>query len=135
MPELLARKPLGGFGLRLDDLAKIRILALRRHVFFRVLNRVERGLIYLAPKVVTNVRSRVLANALHSIAEKLLTAMESRFGRQMRQVGVPLAEKISGIAQEWGNKTARGWANDPGFIQYLTITLVNYTIYNNAGDP
>jgi hypothetical protein len=135
MPELLARKPVGGFGLRLDDLAKIRLLALRRRVFFRVLNRVERGLIYLAPKVITNVRSRVLANALHSIAEKLLEAMESRFGRQMRQIGVPLAQKISRIAQEWGNTTAREWATAPGFIQYLTVALVNYAINDNTGDP
>ena len=109
-----------GFGLR--DLAKLRLLALRRRVFFRVLNRVERGLIYLAPKVTDCVRSRVLSDALRSIVEKLLDAMESKVERRMRQIGAPLAQKISRIAQTWGNKTAHKWANDPGFIQYLTIT-------------
>jgi len=53
--------------------------------------------------------------------EKLLDAMESRVEQQMRSVGVPLAEKISRIAQKWGNRTAREWMRDAGFIQYLTI--------------
>jgi len=118
------REPTGRSGFGLHDLTRIRLLALRRRVFFRVLNRVERGLIYLAPKVTCSVRSTVLANALRSIVEKLLDAMESKVERQMRQVGVPLAQKISRIAQGWGNKTAHKWANDPGFIQYLTITTL-----------
>ncbi|MGD0977555.1 MAG: hypothetical protein ABR962_00270 [Candidatus Bathyarchaeia archaeon] len=118
------RELAGHSGLRLDELVKVRLLALRRRVFFRVLNRVERGLIYLAPKVTISVRSTVLANALRSIVEKLLDAMESKVERQMRRIGVPLAQKISRIAQDWGNKTAHEWANDPGFIQYLTITTM-----------
>jgi hypothetical protein len=63
----------------------------------------------------------VLADALRSIVEKLLDAMESNVERQMRQIGVPMAKNISRIAQQWGNKNAREWANDPGFIRYLTI--------------
>lgn len=130
-----ARKPVECSMLRLGDLAKVRLLALRRHVFFRVLNRAERGLVYLAPRVTSHVRSRMLANALRSIMEKLLDAMESNVSRQMRQVGVPLAEKISRIAQGWGNRTARKWANDPGFVQYLTIAAGNWTIDRGAGGP
>jgi hypothetical protein len=74
--------------------------------------------------VTSNVRSTVLASALRSIVEKLLGAMESKVERRMKRIGVPLAQKISRIAQEWGNKTALEWANDPGFIQYLTITTM-----------
>jgi len=135
MGEVRSRRSIGSFGLGLDGLAKIRLLALRRRVFFRVLDRVERGLIYLVPKVTKSVRSRVLANALHSIVEKLLDAMESRVRQQMRQIGVPLAEKISRIAQKWGNTTACEWANDLGFIQYLAIVLVSHTINSDTGDP
>jgi hypothetical protein len=108
-------------GFRLDELAKVRLLAIRRRVFFRVLNRVERGLVYLVSKVTRSVRSRVLADALRSIVEKLLDAMESRVEQQMRRVGVPLAQEISRIAQGWGNKTALEWMKDPGFIRYLAI--------------
>jgi hypothetical protein len=122
------REPTGRSTFGLRDLTRIRLLALRRRVFFRVLNRVERGLIYLAPKVTGCVRSRVLADALRSVVEKLLDAMESNVERRMRQIGVPLAQKISRIAQGWGNKKAHKWANDPGFIQYLTIaTMVGWS--------
>lgn len=108
-------------GFRLDELAKVRLLAVRRHVFFRVLNRVERGLVYLVSKVTKSVRSRVLADALRSIVEKLLDAMESKVEQHMRHVGVQLAEKISRIAQGWGNRTAHEWLKDSSFIRYLTI--------------
>lgn len=109
------------FELRLDELAKVRLLAIRRRVFFRVLNRVEQGMVYLASKVTKRVRSRVLAHALRSIMEKLLDAMESKVEQHMRQVAVPLAKKISRIAQGWGNRNAQKWMEDLGFIQYLTI--------------
>lgn len=122
MGKILAiARPIERFEIRLDELAKVRLLAIRRHVFFRVLNRVERGMVYLASKVTKSVRSRVLADALRSIMEKLLDAMESKVEQQMRQVGVPLAKKISRIAQGWGNRNAQKWIEDPGFIQYLTI--------------
>lgn len=68
-------------GFRLDELARVRLLAIRRRVFFRVLNRVERGLVYLVSKVTKSVRSRVLVDALRSIVEKLLDAMESKVGQ------------------------------------------------------
>lgn len=111
-------------GFRLDELARVRLLAIRRRVFFRVLNRVERGLVYLVSKVTKSVRSRVLVDALRSIVEKLLDAMESKVEQRMRHVGVPLAEKISRIAQGWGNRTAREWLKDPGFIRYLAIVTM-----------
>lgn len=118
-------RKLGGYsGFGLDELAKLRLLAIRQRVFFRVLNRAERGLIWLVPRVTKSVRSTVLANALRSIVEKLLEAMESKVERQVREIGVPLAQKVSRIAQSWGNRTASEWANDCGFIRYLTITTM-----------
>jgi hypothetical protein len=111
----VSMQPTGRSGFGSHDLARIRLLALRRRVFFKVLNRVERGLIYLASKVTISVRSTVLANALCSIVEKLLDAMESKVDRQMRRIGVPLAQKISRIAQEWGNERAQELTNDAGF--------------------
>jgi hypothetical protein len=131
---VLLRRLVETGGTRLDVLARIRLLALRRRVFFRVLNRVERALFYLATKVISRVRSKVLANALNSIVEKLLDSMESTVGRQMKLIGVPLAEKISRIAQKWGNLSASEWAHDRGFIQYLAVTLVGRMFVNSMGD-
>ena len=112
-------------GLGMDKLAKIRLVAVRRGVWFRVLNRVERGVIDLTLRVTRRIRSRILARVVYSIVKKLLEALESKVIQQMRQIGVPLAEKISLIAQKWGNKNAYGWAGDVGFIQYLTIMNMN----------
>jgi hypothetical protein len=43
----------------------------------------------------------------------------------MREVGCGLAEKLSLIAQGWGNKSASDWTEDPSFVQYLAITYMN----------
>jgi hypothetical protein len=79
----------------------------------------------LAIKVVEKVRSPVLARSLISIAKKLTDAMESEVTRLMRTVGCPLARKLSEIAKGWGNKSARLWAVDVGFIQYLAVMQKN----------
>lgn len=106
-------------------LAKIRAKAIRRGVWFKVLSGAERAYMGLAIKVVKRVRSFLLAKVLTSILKKLLSAMESRVARIMREVGRPLAQKLSRIAQKWGNKPAVQWTDDHGFIQYLAVTHIN----------
>lgn len=106
-------------------LAKIRSKAIRRGVWFKVLSGAERAYMGLAIRVVERVRSFLLAKVLTSILKKLLSAMESRVARIMREVGRPLAQKLSRIAQKWGNKPAVKWTDDHGFIQYLAVTHIN----------
>jgi hypothetical protein len=48
--------------------------------------------------------------------------MESRIFRLMRTEERSLAERISKIAEIWGNRAAKFWVKDSGFIQYLTIS-------------
>lgn len=107
------------------ELEKLRVKARRRGVWFRVLSRVERGLVDLSIKVVEKVRSLVLARTLTGVVKKLLDAMESEVARLMRTVGRQLAQSLSEIAQGWGNKVARLWALDDGFIRYLAVTQKN----------
>jgi len=107
------------------ELAKLRVKARRRGVWFKMLSRVERGLIDLTIKAVEKVRSFLLARSLISVVEKLLEAMESEVARLMRTVGRQLARKLSEIAQSWGNKSARLWATDFSFVQYLAVTQKN----------
>lgn len=106
-------------------LAHVRIRALRRGLWFKVLNRLERAGIDLTLKVVDKVRSSVLTKMLTSIVAKLSEALESRVARTMREVGCNLAYKISLIAQEWGNKSAAKWKADRGFVQYLAVMCLN----------
>jgi hypothetical protein len=79
----------------------------------------------LTVKLVKKVRSFLLGRVLSSLLTKLREAMESKVKRFMRTVGTPLAEKLSKIAQKWGNLSAKRWARDMSFVQYLTIVNVN----------
>jgi len=108
-----------------SEIIRIKARALRRGAWFRVLTRVERACIDLVIKIVERVRSRLLQKVLSSILSKLEEAMESQVQRLMRKVGNNIAKEMSQIAQTWGNKSAVRWAEDSGFVQYLTITYMN----------
>ena len=104
-----------------ENLAKLRLKARRRGVWFRDLKQSERKLLSLTIRVVQRVRSFILAKLVSRIVDKLCEALESRVFRLMKTKGRGLAEKLSRIGQVWGNKSARSWAADQGFIQYLTV--------------
>ncbi|MEM2168490.1 MAG: hypothetical protein QW186_01630 [Candidatus Bathyarchaeia archaeon] len=107
-------------------LARIRLEALRRRgVWFKALSSLERGLVDFVIRVVDRPRSPKLIEVLARIIVKVKRAMMSPIRRLMEEVGRPLAKKISTIALRWGNKGAAEWAEDEGFIKYLTIVDMN----------
>ena len=69
---------LGGL-LSVAKLAKVKQVALRRRVWFRVLSRVERGVLDLTVRYVNEVKSALLAKVLTAIVEKLALVAKSRF--------------------------------------------------------
>ena len=113
------------FSLSINELARIRAKATRSGIWFKVLNRAERALIDLTLRIVKRVRSFALAKALASVVKKLLDPTESRVVSLMRTVGRDLARKVAELAVRWGNSEASRWAEDPRFMQYLTITEMN----------
>jgi len=106
-------------------LANLRVRALRGRFWFKVLTRLERGILDLTIKVVDRVRSPLLTRILQGIVDKLVEALEGKIRRLMATVGKQIAEKISFIACSWGRKTAKKWVEDFGFIKFLTIMHVN----------
>jgi len=98
--------------------------ALRRGIWFKALNRIERGIIDLTVKYVDNIKSAKLAKVLTAILVKLQTTTESMIDRLVRTIGLSLTQKISKIAVRWGNHLASLWANDPAFARFL---VVNFT--------
>jgi hypothetical protein len=105
-----------------EALTKLRLKALRRGAWFRDLKHSERRLLNLTIRVVEKVRSFLLAKIVSRLVCKLCEAMESKVFRLMRTEGRILAEKISKIGETWGNRAAKSWAKDSGFMQYLTVT-------------
>ena len=104
-------------------LAEAKKIALRHRVWFRLLNRVERGIIDLTVRYVDSIKSVTLAKVVTAIMDKLQCALESVVDRLVRTVGLPLAQKVSDIAVSWGNTLASMWADDRAFARFL---VVNY---------
>ena len=103
-------------------LAGMKTRALRKRVWFRVLDRVERGLLDLTIRWVDNVRSGRLRETLLRILVKLARAMEQGMSRVL-VVGRELALRASVLAVSWGNVNAYSWRSDRGFWLGITKDL------------
>jgi hypothetical protein len=99
--------------------------ALKRGIWFRALNRLERGVIDLTVRYVDCIRSTQLAKVVTAILEKLKLATESVVDRLVRTVGFSLAQKISVVAVGLGNRSAIRWAVDAEFARYLAVAHLN----------
>jgi hypothetical protein len=97
--------------------------ALRRGIWFKAINRVERGIIDLTVRFVDTVKSTALAKVLMAIIAKLQTSKESMIDKLVRTNGLPLARKIRNIGVSWGNRLASLWAEDRSFARFLVINF------------
>jgi hypothetical protein len=124
VPEIASQNPNSNFIDR-TQLIKLKMKAMRAGVWFRALSRIDRVLIDLTIRVARCIRSSILANSILSITKKLEGLLESRLVRAIREIGFSLAHKLSLFAQKWGNKAAKEWANDFGFVRYLAVMKLN----------
>ena len=124
MPETGIQEDTSNF-LNREQLIKLRLKAIRAGVWFRALPRIDRVLVDLTIKVADNIRSPHLARCILAITGKLEAIMESKLSRAIREIGLPIAQKLSLFAQKWGNKTAEKWANDKNFACYWAAMKLN----------
>jgi hypothetical protein len=117
-------KTVSGFYNR-EQLLKLKLKAMRAGVWFRNLPRIDRVLIDLTIKVRISIRSTTLANNIRAITEKLESLLESSLTRALKGIGIQLAQKMSLIAQKWGNALARNWASDLSFVKFLSVMHIN----------
>jgi hypothetical protein len=78
--------------------------------------------------VVSRVHSVRLAGLVLPIVEKLLNVVEGRLSRLVRTRGRGLAERLSRVAQGWGNESAVFWGGDLGFMEYLVVASVDASV-------
>jgi hypothetical protein len=107
------------------QLIKLRLKAMRAGVWFKALPRIDRVLVDLTIKVTSRVRSTTLAKSLLDITRKLEGLLESSLLRAFRGVAHKLAQKLSIIAQKWGNNSAKNWDSDVSFIRFLAVMHIN----------
>ena len=101
-------------------IAGLKTRALRKRVWYRVLDRIERGLLDLTIRWVDNVRSGRLTETLLRILVKLARAMEQGMSRVL-VVGRELALQASVFGVRWGNDLAYAWRFDESFWRGLGL--------------
>jgi len=114
------------------QLVKVKLKAMRAGVWFKALPRIDRVLVDLTIRVADSIRSFSLAKCLLSVTRKLEGLLESKLSRTMREIGFPLACKLSLIAQKWGNNNAQEWAKDMNFVRYLAAMNLNCRLFGNG---
>jgi hypothetical protein len=107
------------------QLVKLKMKAMRAGVWYRALPRIDRVLVDLTIKVADTIRSPHLARSILSVAGKLEGLLESKLQRAIREIGLPIAHKLSVFAQKWGNLAAEKWASDEGFARYWAAIKLN----------
>jgi hypothetical protein len=108
------------------QLVKLKLKAMRAGVWFKALRRIDRVLFDLTIKVVRyNVRSVALVKSIRAVMEKLEGLLESGLSRVIREVGFPLAQKVSSLAQKWGSTSANEWSSDSSFVSFLVVLSIN----------
>ena len=109
-----------------EGLVKLRAVAIRRGLWFKVLSAVERAVVDLTIRVVERVRSPRLKEVLRSIASMIADALKARsFKERALALGLALAERVARAAERLGCERAREWMNDPGFVMYLGVSWLN----------
>jgi hypothetical protein len=101
-------------------LEEARRVALRKRVFFRVLDRLERGILTIASRVLDAASDSLLASQLELILTKISDATVSRFLRYVEQVGAMRLIKVLGYARAWGGSVDASWVA-PDFSRYLAF--------------
>jgi len=120
-----------GVPLEKGPLSKLIRKGRRARVLFRCWKMGEYKFVKLTIQLVGKVRSFLLAVALAPLVRRLFEALGNasnlmvevlgKINYWMRMKGREFAEKISRMAAAWGNRSARNWPKDVGFIRYLTI--------------
>ena len=112
--------------LNKKQLMNLKTKAMRSGAWFKALQRIDRALFDLTIRVVDNIRSAKLAKSIHVLTRKLEDAIKSSsFSSRLRAIGLPLAQKISFMAQKLGNISAGDWVFDSSFAIFLAVMHVN----------
>lgn len=107
-----------------EQLREVRGAALRRRVWYKALDGIERGIMNLTISVVGGVKSPTLMREISKILVKLREALESAFTRHLEEYGSRKLVDIIKIALSFGNEDALRWGTD-SFARLLTVNNYN----------
>jgi len=117
-------REIGCFCLDGKSLFRLKLKAIRLGIWFKALREIDRALVEVTLRVTKKVQSPKLATALLAVATRLELFFKG-LGFAEGEIGFRLARKISAIACQWGNSSAREWARDLSFAQFLAVMHFN----------
>ncbi|MHA2303361.1 MAG: hypothetical protein ACXACD_20665 [Candidatus Thorarchaeota archaeon] len=98
-----------------DFLLRVKRKALRKGVWFKVLDGLDRSFINLICTIKNNISSEVMVREVMAIVIKLRDAVKGEYWRLVESIGVQRAWRASENALQWGYKEASSWKYDTGF--------------------
>ena len=106
-------------------LARLKARSMRRGIWHKTLNRVERIQVWLTLRLVKRVRSPSLAKVLEGIVEKLLSSLQGGVLNRAFSIGSALVATHSRLALDWGYEGAEGWVRDKQFALFLGMMCIH----------
>ncbi len=102
----------------------VRGCALRKRVWYKTLDKLERGIVDLTIDLVESVKSVTLVREIAKILAKLGDAMKSGFTRHFEAVGREKMRYVVETARGFGNITCSSWCTD-AFAMFLALNDYN----------
>jgi len=109
-------------------LRQLKQRALRKGIWFKVLDRVDRGIFNLTIEIVESVQSLILARQVMNIMVKLRNALKSEFETYVSTFGVLRLVEIVEQAVKLGCREALKWREDAGFSRYLAMNDIHNAV-------
>jgi hypothetical protein len=100
-------------------LLEVRQKALRRGIWFKSLDNLERGILLLSSKVLDSVKNGLLSLQITKIVTKITNACKSVFQKRCEQYGLERVRVIQIQAKILGYKLADSLCKNLEFINYL----------------
>ena len=108
-----------------EFLVGLRRRALRRGLWYRTLDSLDRGFYNLTCVVVDRVESETLLREILGIVLKLRDALKGEFARLVESLGVRKAWENAGYAVSWGYEAAWKWRREERFAKFFTVIESN----------
>jgi hypothetical protein len=105
-------------------LREVRGIALRKRVWYKALDEIERGIVNLTISIVERVKSRLLMQEISKILDKLREAFKSAFTRHVEDYGFKKLMDVINVAVSFGNQEALKWGSK-SFARLLAVNNYN----------
>jgi hypothetical protein len=108
-----------------EYLAEIRYQALRKRIWYKTLDDIERSIFSLSVTVCNKIHSNLLNIQLEKIIAKLKNVIKSEFVRYFERFGIARMITIQKQAIDFGYNKANGLKLDYKFLRYLMFLDYN----------